>query len=147
MSSSGTRTPVRLMLTAGAAALLGALGLATPAAAHVAAQPIAADAYTMSAGRLGSSIAAVLGLVGVIVAGLALARPGSRIGTGTGRGGAYLALAAGLVGVALGGLVVATSDSGIGTGNGRGGAYVALVVGLAAVVLGGLALARSRRTG
>jgi hypothetical protein len=129
------------------AALLGGFGLAEPAAAHLSAQPIAASVYTMSAGRLGASVAAVLGLTGVIIGGLALARPTSRIGTGTGRLGASVALAVGLIGVALGGLVVATSDSGIGTGNGRGGAYVALVVGLIAIVLGGLALARSRRTG
>ncbi|MEU5949012.1 DUF6223 family protein [Micromonospora sp. NPDC047465] len=138
---------IRHMLAAAAAALLGAFGLAAPAAAHVSAQPVAASVYTMSAGRLGSSVAAVLGLIGVIIGGLALARPTSRIGTGNGRGGATVALVAGLIGVALGGVVVATSDSGIGTGNGRGGAYVALVVGLISIVLGGLALARTRRTG
>jgi hypothetical protein len=144
MSSSGTLKFVRLVLAAAAAALLGGVGLAAPAAAHVSAQPAAASVYTMSAGRLGSTVAAVLGLTGVIIGGLALARPTSRIGTGNGRLGATMALAAGLIGVALGGLVVATSDSGIGTGNGRGGAYVALVVGLIAMVIGGLALARSR---
>ncbi|PWU47729.1 hypothetical protein DLJ47_29885 [Micromonospora sp. S4605] len=138
---------VRHLLTATTAALLGALGFATPAAAYVSTQPVAADAYTMSAGRLGASVAAVLGLAGAIVGGLALARPTSRIGTGSGRLGATVGLVAGLLGIGLGGLVVATSDSGIGTGNGRGGAYVALLVGLVAVVLGGLALARSRRVG
>jgi hypothetical protein len=108
---------------------------------------IAASVYTMSAGRLGATVAAVLGLTGVIIGGLALARPTSRIGTGTGRLGATLSLGVGLIGIALGGLVVATSNGGVGTGNGLGGAYVALVVGLIAMVLGGLALARSRRTG
>ncbi|NJP34630.1 DUF6223 family protein [Micromonospora thermarum] len=137
---------VRHLLVATASAVLGGFGSAAPAAAHVSAQPIAASAYTMSAGRLGASVAAVLGLAGVVIGGLALARPASRVGTGSGRLGATVALLAGLIGVALGGLVVATSDSGIGTGNGRGGAYVALVVGLVAVVLGGLALVRSRRT-
>ena len=147
MSSSGTLKSVRLVLAAAAAALLGGFGLAAPAAAHVSAQPTAASVYTMSAGRIGASVAALLGLSGVIISGLALARPTRRIGTGNGRLGATMALAAGLIGMALGGLVVATSDGGIGTGNGRGGAYVALVVGLIAMVLGGLALARSRRTG
>lgn len=113
--------------------------------AHASVQPVAADVYTMSSGRIGAFAAAVLGLAGVVVGGLALARPAGRLGTGSGRLGAVVALAAGLVGMALGGLVVATSDSGIGTGNGRGGAYLALVVGLVAVVLGGLALARARR--
>ncbi|MFG2104947.1 DUF6223 family protein [Micromonospora echinaurantiaca] len=138
---------VRHLLTAAAAAPFGALWFAAPAAAHVSSQPAAADAYTMSAGRLGASVAAVLGLAGAIVGGLALARPTSRIGTGSGRLGAVVSLAAGVVGIGLGGLVVVTSDSGIGTGNGRGGAYVALLVGLVAVVLGGLALVRSRRAG
>ncbi|PZG24030.1 hypothetical protein C1I95_01410 [Micromonospora craterilacus] len=125
-----------------APALLGG----APAATYLSAEPIAASVYTMSAGRLGASLAAVLGLAGVVIGGLALARPASRVGTGSGRRGATMALLAGLIGMALGGLVVATSDSGIGTGNGRGGAYVALAVGLIAVVLGGLALARSRPT-
>jgi hypothetical protein len=147
MSSSGTLKSVRLVIAAAAAALLGGIGLAAPAAAHVSAQPAAASVYTMSAGRLGATLAAVLGLTGVIIGGLALARPTGRIGTGSGRLGAIVALVAGPIGMALGGLVVATSDSGIGTGNGRGGAYVALVVGLISIVLGGLALARSRRTG
>ncbi|WP_433309518.1 DUF6223 family protein [Micromonospora sp. CA-269861] len=146
MSSSETLKSVRLVLGAAAAALLGGFGLATPAVAYVSAQPTAAGVSTMSAGRLGATVAAVLGLTGVVIGGVALARPASRIGTGVGQLGATLALAAGLIGMTLGGLVVATSDSGIGTGNGRGGAYVALVVGLIAVVLGGLALARSRRT-
>jgi hypothetical protein len=118
--------------------------LAAPAAAP---DSIAASVYTMSAGRLGAIVAALLGLIGVVIGGLALARPTGRFGTGNGRVGAISALAAGLIGMALGGLVVATSDAGIGTGNGRGGAYVALVVGLIGMALGGLALARSRRTG
>jgi hypothetical protein len=147
MSSSGALRSVRLVFAVAGAALIEGFGLAAPAAAHVSAQPAAASAYTMSAGRLGASTGAVLGLIGVVIGGLALARPTSRIGTGNGRLGATMALAVGLIGVALGGLVVATSDGGIGTGNGRAGAYVALVVGLIAMVLGGLALARSRRTG
>ncbi|MBB5959823.1 hypothetical protein FHS29_006444 [Saccharothrix tamanrassetensis] len=148
MSSSKALLSVRLVLAVAGAALIGGSGLATPAAAHASVdRSVAAGVLTMSAGRLGATTAAVLGLIGVVVGGLALARPTSRVGTGSGRLGAVVALAAGLVGMALGGLVVATSDSGIGTGNGRGGAYVALVVGLVGVVLGGLALARSRRTG
>ncbi|GIJ23751.1 DUF6223 family protein [Micromonospora lutea] len=131
-------TIVDLVPATAVAALSGAVGLAVPAAFH----PVAAEGLTMSAGRLGSTVAALLGLAGVLVGGLALARP--RAGE-TRRGS--LALAAGAVGLALGGLVVITSDSGIGTGNGRGGGYVALVVGLAAVLIGGVVLARSRRAG
>ncbi|MBM0274344.1 DUF6223 family protein [Micromonospora tarensis] len=111
-------------------------------AAHASAQPHAAAALAMSSGRLGASSAVLLGLVGSVIGGLALARPAGRFGAGLGAG---LALATGLIGMALGGLVVATSDGGVGTGNGRGGAFVALAVGLLGVVLGGLALVRARR--
>ncbi|MEU8300540.1 DUF6223 family protein [Micromonospora sp. NPDC048909] len=138
---------VRHLLATTPTALLGAFGFAAPAAAHSSLQPAAADAFTMSAGRLGASVAAVVGLIGVVIGGLALARPATRIGTANGRGGAVVALVAGLIGIVLGGLVVATSDGGIGTGNGRGGAFVALVVGVVGIVLGGLALARARRAG
>ncbi|MET7705940.1 DUF6223 family protein [Micromonospora sp. NPDC005413] len=139
---------IQHLLAAAVTAPLGAIDLAEPTAAH-ASQPGAATALVMSSGRLGASVAALLGLVGAVIGGLALARPASRLGTGSGTGrlGAVLALATGLTGMALGGVVVATSDSGIGTGNGRGGAFVALAVGLVGVVLGGLALVRSRRNG
>jgi hypothetical protein len=137
---------VRVLTVAGAA-LIGGFGLAAPAAAHVSAQPIAASVYTMSAGRSGAVAAGMLGLTGVIIGVLALARPTSRIGTGNGRLGATMALAVGLIGIVIGGLVVATSDGGIGTGNGRAGGYVAVVIGLIGMILGGLALTRSRRTG
>ncbi|GAA2399320.1 hypothetical protein GCM10010191_02790 [Actinomadura vinacea] len=109
----------------------------------VAAQPAAADVYAMSAGRLGAVVAALVGLAGMAIGGLALARPAGRIGTNGGRG----ALVAGLSAMALGGLVVVTADGGLGTGNGLGGGIVALLVGLIGALLGGLALARSRRTG
>jgi hypothetical protein len=110
------------------------------------AAPAAAAAYDLSSGRLGAMVAAVLGLVGVVLGGLALARPAGRFGTGKGRLGAGVALAAGLTGIVLGGLLVATADGGVGTGNGLAGAVVAMVVGLIATALGGLAMARSRRT-
>jgi hypothetical protein len=74
MRSLGALMPARLVLAVAGAALLGGFGLAAPAAAHVSVQPIAASVYTMSAGRLGAIAAAVLGLTGVIIGGLALAR-------------------------------------------------------------------------
>ncbi|GAA3090230.1 DUF6223 family protein [Streptosporangium carneum] len=135
---------VRHAMAAVAAVLLGIVGLATPAAAHVLAQPV--DAYTLTAGRLWSAVAALPGLAGVVVGGLALARSAGRIGRGTGRRGAVVALAAGLACTVVGGLVVAAADGGPGTGYGIVGGYVDLVVGPIAMVLGGLALARSRRT-
>ncbi len=135
---------VRHLLAAAAAALLGVVALATPAAAHVLVQPAAADAYTLTSGRLWSVVAALLGLAGAVIGVLTLARAG-RIGTGTGRRGAIVSLVTGLAGVAIGGLVVAAADGGPGTGYGIVGGFVALAVGLIAMVLGGLALARSRR--
>lgn len=138
---------VRRLLAAVAAALLGGIGLAAPAAARASVQPVAAGFYDVSLGRLGAATGALLGLAGVVVAGLALAHPAGRLGAARGPLGAAVAVAAGLVGMALGGTVAATADGGLGTGNGLGGAYVALLVGLIGTALGGLALARSRRTG
>ena len=127
-----------------AAALVGAFGLAAPAAAQVSDQPAAASVYTMSPGRIGSSVAAVVGLIGAVIGGLALARSARRIGNG-GRRGAIAALVLGPIGLVIGGLVVATADGGLGTGNGIAGGVVAVVVGLIGMAVGGLALARSRR--
>ncbi|MFE1546950.1 DUF6223 family protein [Streptomyces sp. NPDC058718] len=118
--------------------------LAAPAAAYLSVQPAAAGVTAMSPGRLGAVVAALLGLTGVVIGGLALARPAGRFGTRSRR---LISLTAGLTAMALGALVVATSDSGIGTGNGRGGAFVALLLGLTGVVMAGLSLTRARRTG
>lgn len=125
-----------------ATALLGLAELATPAVAHVLDQPV--GAYTLTAGRLWSVVAALLGLAGVVIGGLALARSARRIGN-LGRRGAIVALAAGLVCTVIGGLVVGAAEGGPGTGYGIVGGYVDLVVGPIAMVLGGLALVRSRR--
>jgi len=129
-----------------AAALVGEFGLAAAAAAQVADQPPAVSVYTMTPERIAATVAAVVGLIGAVVGGLALARSAGRIGTGTGRRGAIVALVLGPIGLVIGGLVVATADGGLGTGNGLGGGIVAMVVGLIGMALGWLALARSRRT-
>ncbi|MFI9210951.1 DUF6223 family protein [Streptomyces sp. NPDC053253] len=118
--------------------------LAAPAAAYLSVQPAAAGVTAMSPGRLGAIVAALLGLTGVVIGALSLARPAGRFGTRSRR---LVSLAAGLTAMALGALVVATSDSGIGTGNGRGGAFVALLLGLIGVAMAGLSLTRARRTG
>jgi len=141
MISSRTSIPARLIA---AAALLGGFGFATPAAAHNSAEPLTTTATT-TAGRPIATVGALLAIAGVIIGGLALARPASRLGTASGHLGATIALAAGLISIALGGLVVAAFGGGIGTGNGRAGAYLALIFGLLSVILGGLALTRSRR--
>jgi hypothetical protein len=137
---------VRHLLAGAAAALLGGSGLATPAAAHVSAQSARVDAYTLTPGRLAGTVAALVALAGVVVGGLALARPAGRIGNGNGNRGAILALVAGLTGMVIGGLVVAAAEGGPGTGYGIVGGFAALAIGLIATVLGWLALARSRRT-
>ncbi|TWP53719.1 hypothetical protein FKR81_02890 [Lentzea tibetensis] len=130
---------VRRLLTA--VALVGLLVLATPAAAQALVQPAGVGAYTLTAGRLWSLVAALLGLAGVVVGVLALARPASW------RRRAVVALVAGLAGAVIGGLVVAAAEGGPGTGYGIVGGFVALVVGLISMGLGGLALVRSRRSG
>ncbi|MEU7277279.1 DUF6223 family protein [Streptomyces sp. NPDC045431] len=144
---------VRRLLTAtplpplAATVLMGTV-LTTPAAAHSSAQSVvAADVHDFSLGRLGAATGALLGLAGLVIAWLALARPAGRLGIAGGPVGAVMAMVAGLIGMALGGLVAATSDGGLGTGNGLGGAYVAMLVGLIGTALGALALARTRRSG
>lgn len=144
MNSSEVRKPARQVLAVLGAALLGGFGLASPAAARATAQRTAVDADTLTTGRLVGTVAVLVALAGVIIGGLAVARPASR--TGTGRLGATLALSAGLTGMVIGGLVVAAAEGGPGTGYGIVGGFAALGVGLIAVLLGGLALARSRRT-
>lgn len=107
----------------------------------------AAPTYsTMTPERIGALVAAGLALIGVVIAGLALARPAGRFGINNGRRGVIVAMVAGSIGVIGGGLVVATADGGFGTGNGLAGGIVAILLGLIAVVLGGLALTRARRT-
>ncbi|MFI7129359.1 DUF6223 family protein [Nonomuraea sp. NPDC050153] len=128
------------------AAAFGTLAVATPAAATVLVQPDPVSAYALTTGRLWSLVAAALGLAGVVVGGLALARSAGRTGTGTGRRGSVVALVTGLAGAVIGGLVVAAAEGGPGTGYGIVGGYAALVVGLVAMALGGLAMTRSRRT-
>ena len=130
-----------------AAAVIAGCGLAAPAAAQVSAQPAAATVYTMTPERIAASTAALVGLIGAVIGGLALARSAGRIGNGNGRRGAIVALVLGPIGLVIGGLVVATADGGVGTGNGVAGGVVAMMVGLIGMALGGLALARSRRAG
>ena len=129
-----------------AAVLVGGVGLAASATAQESVRPPAVSPYTLTPERITASVAAVVGLIGAVVGGLALARSAGRIGSGGGRRGAIVALVLGPIGLVIGGLVVATADGGLGTGNGLGGGIVAMMVGLIGVALGGLALARSRRT-
>ena len=124
-----------------AAALFGGRVHAVLVAAHVS-EPAATTVHGPTPQRLWAATVDVVALVGVVIAGLALARPNSRFGTASGRLGAIVA---GLIAAINGGLVLAVADGGPGSGNGVVGGAAALGVGLISVVLGGLALARSRR--
>lgn len=100
----------------------------------------------MTSGRARALVGAVVGLISLIIGGLALARSAGRLGNGNGRTGAIVALVLGLIGMVLSVVHLGSSTGGFGTGGGRAGAIVALVLGLIGMILGGLALARSRRS-
>ena len=140
------RLRARVTSLLAAATVVCGIGLAVPADAHASTQPADANVYTVTPKRLVASAAAVVGLTGAVIGGLALARSAGRAGPGNGRRGATIALALGPIAVVVGGLVVVTADGGLGTGNGLGGGVVAMMVGLVGMALGWLALARSRRT-
>src|SRR6516162_9868916 len=139
------RTFAIILAALAAAALFGGLVYAVLVAAHVS-ESAAATVYGLTPRRLWATTAAVLALVGVVIGGLALARPASRFGTASGRLGAIVALVAGLMALVNGGLNLAIANGGLGSGNGVVGGAAAFVLGLIALALGGLALARSRRT-
>ena len=134
-----------ILATVAAAALFGGLVYAVLVAAHVS-EPGATTVYGLTRRRLWATTVAMLALAGVVIGGLALARPASPFGTGSGRLGAVVAVAAGLIAVVNGGLNLAIATGGPGTGNGVVGGAAAFVLGLIALSLGGLALARCRRT-
>jgi hypothetical protein len=138
------RTFVLTLIVLAAAALFAGLVHAVLVAAHVS-EPAATTVYGLTPRRLWATMVDVLALVGVVIGGLALARPATRFGIAFGRLGAIVALVAGLIAVVNGGLVLAVATGGPGTGNGVVGGAAALVLGLIATVLGGLAVARSRR--
>ena len=68
----------------------------------------------IGSGRLVPTVAAVVGLIGTVVGGLALARSAGRIGGGSRRLGAIVALVAGLISLVIGGLHSASSAGGFG---------------------------------
>jgi len=138
------RTFAFVLASLAAAALFGVLVHAVLVVAHVS-EPSATTIHGLTPRRLWASVVAALALVGVIIGGLALARPASRFGTASGRLGAIVALLAGLIAVVNGWLNLAIANGGPGTGNGVVGGAAAIVLGLIALPLGGLALTRSRR--
>ena len=139
------RTFATLLAAVTAAILFGGLVYGVLVVAHVS-EPGSITVYGLTARRLWASIAAMLGMFGVIVGGLALTRRVSRFGTAPERLAIIVAFAAGVIAVINGGLNLAVATGGPGTGNGVVGAAAALVLGLTALTLGALSLARRRRT-
>ena len=107
---------------------------------------VAPTAGAITSGRARALAAAVVGLISLVIGGLAMARSAGRIGAGAGRAGAIVARALGLIGMVLSVAHLGSSTGGFGSGSGRAGAIVALVLGLIGMNLGGLALSRSRRS-
>ncbi|MFD0434932.1 DUF6223 family protein [Streptomyces chartreusis] len=107
---------------------------------------VAAEGGVIGDGRTGANLALGVGLIGVIIGWLALARVAGRIRIGNARTGGVAAVGVGLLGTALAVLHLATSSGGPGTGNGMVGAVVAIPLGLIAAALGRRALTRSRHT-
>ena len=104
------------------------------------------SAGAITSGRARALVAAAVGLISLIIGGLALLRSAGRFGAGSGRIGAIVALALGLIGIILSVVHLTSYTGGFGTGGGRAGAIVALVLSLVGTIFGGLVLARSRRT-
>jgi hypothetical protein len=123
-----------------AAVLLGFVAFARPAAADIAIAQADTPAYALTVGRLWSLVAAAIGLIGVVMGGLARTR--ALGGTNNQRRNAFLALLTGLAGSVIGGVVVVFADGGPGSGSGIVGGYLALVIGLLAIALGWLSLKR-----
>jgi hypothetical protein len=124
--------------------MLSVLVSLAPAFAAPAATNISVAAVGITTGRAEALVALVVGLISVIIGGLARSRGAG--GIATLRAPAIVALVVGLLGVVLSALHLASATGGIGTGSGRLGAIVALAVGLIGTLLGALALARSGRT-
>jgi hypothetical protein len=130
------RTFAIVLAVAAAAALFAGLVYAVLVAANVS-EPAATTVYGLTPRRLWATTVALLGLVGVVIGGLALARPVNRFGIPCGRHGPMLALIAGLLAAVNGGLNLALANGGPGTGNGVVGGAAAFVLGVIAVAIAG----------
>ena len=128
-----------------AAVVFAGLVYAVLLAAHIS-EPAVTTVHGPTPQRLWATTAAVVALVGVVIGGLALARPASHVGTESGQLGPILALVAGLIAVVNGGLNLVIANGGPGTGNGVVGGAAAFVLGLIALALGAVAKVRCRRT-
>ena|SRR5688572_9746116 len=93
-------------------------------------------------GRLTSVVAGLVGLISIIIGGIALTRSVRRA---RGAGLGSVALMMGLIGLIIASVHLARTTGGFGTGKGRAGAIVAIVIGLIGMILGGLGMSRFRR--
>jgi hypothetical protein len=137
------RTIAIVLAAMAAAAVFAGLVHAVLVAAHVS-EPAASTVYGPTTRRLWATAAALMALVSVAIGGLALTRPVSRFGTWSGRHAAILALVGGLIAAVNGALNLAVANGGPGTGNGVVGGAAAFVMGLIGMAIGGLALGRAR---
>jgi hypothetical protein len=103
---------------------------------------VLALAIRLGSGRLVPSVAAIIGLIGAAVGGVALVRS-RRVSTRP--AGGSVAISFGIVALVIGGLHASKSAGSIGTGNGLAGAYAAMGLGLASMTLGMLTHARIKR--
>ena len=136
------RTFAFILAALAAIALFALLVHAVLVTAHVS-EPAGTTVYGATPRRLWATAATALGLVGVVIGGLALRRS-RRNGTGNRRVGPIVALVAGLIAVVNGGLNLAVATGGPGSGNGVIGGAAALVLGLIAMAFAAVALAHSR---
>ena len=139
------RTVVIALAVVAAATLFAGLVHAVLVAAHVS-EAAASTVYGPTPRRLWATTAVGIALVGVVIGGLALIRPGGRLGMASGRQGAIVALMAGVIAAVNGGLNLAVANGGPGSGNGVVGAAAAFVLGLIGMAIGVFALGRSGRT-
>jgi hypothetical protein len=143
--TSMKRTFVFILAGLAAAALLAGLVYSVLLVTQVS-DPAAVTVQGATPRRIWATASAVLGLVGVVIGGLALRTSVAHIGPGKGRKAAIVALVAGLIAAVNGGLNLAVATGGLGSGNGVVGGAAALVLGVISMALGWLALARARRS-
>ena len=125
-----------------AVALFAGLVHVVLVAAHVS-EPAATTVQGLTSRRLWATTVVGLGLVSVVIAGLALA---ARFGASSRRLAGIVALVAAVIAAVNGAFVVAMANGGPGSGNGVVGGAAALVLGLIGMTLGALALTRTHRS-
>jgi hypothetical protein len=139
------RTLSIALAAAGVMILFGGLVYAVLVAARVS-EPAAITVQGLTLRRLWATMAALVGLVGVIAGAVVAFRSTPGFGKRTVRFAASVAVGAGLLAAANGGLNLAIANGGPGTGNGVVGGAAAFVLGLIALSLGVRAFARFRHS-